>query len=77
VDRGGYVVVVDAHDSTEAARAQSLLRELEAGDLNLIDRQGQRPLREIVAERGMGGAASADARDDLTHAPGLRYSDKD
>jgi hypothetical protein len=112
VDRGGYVVVVDGQNDADAARAQALMREMEAGDVNLVQRQGQRPLREIVADRGLGGTAgmvdrssqpyegtgtsaanlereralaagtggsprAQDPRDDLTQAPGLRYSDKD
>ncbi|MDB5898009.1 MAG: hypothetical protein JWP41_1611, partial [Ramlibacter sp.] len=64
VDRGGYVVIVDAHSGTDATRARSLLAELEANDLNLIDREGQRPLREIVASRSAtpiaGTAGTAD-----------------
>lgn len=50
VERGGYVVVVDAHDQAEASRAQGLMRELQAGDVNLVDRGGQRPMREILKD---------------------------
>jgi hypothetical protein len=57
VDRGGFVVVVDGHSDTEIVRAQVLMREMEAGDINLVQREGQRPLRDIVADRGMGAPA--------------------
>ena len=51
VERGGHVVVVDAHDEAEARRAQDLLRTMQAGDLNLVHRREQQPLREVVAMR--------------------------
>jgi hypothetical protein len=111
VERGGYVVVVDGHSDADAVRAQSLMREMEAGNLNTVYRQGQRPLRDIVAERGTAGTAgmvdrssqpyestqnnaanldrdramaadrrparAVDPSEDVTHVPGLRYSDRD
>jgi hypothetical protein len=57
VERGGHVVVVDAHDRAEAERAQALLRELEAGHLNVVDRGEQQPLRDIVGARQSQGTA--------------------
>lgn len=51
VERGGHVVVVDARDEAEARRAEDLLRTMRAGDLNLVDRREQRPLRDIVGMR--------------------------
>ena len=51
VERGGHVVVVDANDEAEARRAQDLLRTMQAGDLNLVERREQRPLRDIVSAR--------------------------
>jgi hypothetical protein len=51
VERGGHVVVVDAQDEAEARRAQELLRGMQAGDLNVVHRREQRPLREIVGMR--------------------------
>lgn len=51
VERGHYVVVVDAHDEATATRAQNVLHGLEAGDLNVVHRAEQRPLRDMVAER--------------------------
>jgi hypothetical protein len=42
------VVVVDAHDEAEAERARKLLVDLEAGELNVVHRPEQRPLRDIV-----------------------------
>lgn len=55
IERGGYVVVVDADDAAEAQRARTLLQELQAGDLDVLDRPGQRPLREIVSGEGLAG----------------------
>lgn len=109
VERGGCVVVVDADSEDRAQRARTLLREMQAGDLHIVQRAGQRPLRELVGrdepagmiersreahegwspaesmarERAMashrldaiGGPALRDP--DVTHAPGLRYADKD
>lgn len=51
VERGHCVVVVDGHDEEEADRAQALLHGMEARDMNLVHRAGQRPLRDIVGER--------------------------
>src|SRR3954453_23707401 len=51
VQRGGHVVVVDARDEAEAQRAQSLLRELQARDVNVVARGEQLPLRDIVGMR--------------------------
>lgn len=57
VERGGHVVVVDAHDEAEAQRASTLLREMEAGHLNVMERHEQLPLREIVGARQSQGTA--------------------
>lgn len=51
VERGGYVVVVDADDEAQAQRARTLLQDLQAGDLNVLTREQQRPLRDIVGRR--------------------------
>ncbi|MEJ8838237.1 hypothetical protein [Ramlibacter sp. AN1133] len=51
VERGSYVVVVDAHDEAEAERARTMLNGLQAGDLNVVPRPEQRPLRDIVGMR--------------------------
>lgn len=51
VERGGYVVVVDADDEAQAQRARTLLQELRAGDVDVVQRSGQRPLRDIVGRR--------------------------
>jgi hypothetical protein len=59
VDRGHCVVIVDGHDEAEAQRAQDLLLGMEAGDLNLVHRPGQRPLRDVVAERQASGMESS------------------
>lgn len=51
VERGLYVVVVDAHDEAGAARAQSMLHGMEARDLNSVHRPGQPPVRDLVGAR--------------------------
>ena len=51
VERGSYVVVVDAHDTAEAERARTVLQGMQAGDLDVVHRPGQRPLRDIVGMR--------------------------
>ena len=51
VERGNYVVVVDAGDEAEVERARTLLQGLQAGDLNVVYRPEQRPLRDIVGMR--------------------------
>lgn len=51
VERGLYVVIVEGRDEAEAERAQNVLHGMEAGDLDLVHRAGQRPLRDVVAER--------------------------
>jgi hypothetical protein len=109
VERGSYVVVVDGKDASEAQRARTLLQDMQGGDVNVLDRAEQRPLRDIVSGRA-GTAGMVDrSRDvyestsgevpdreramasnrvdaspgpalrdpDVTHAPGLRYLDKD
>ena len=68
VERGAFVVVVDADNDAEAQRARGVLQGLQAGHMNVVHRNEQRPLRDIVARR----------RDpELEHAPGLRYADED
>lgn len=49
-ERGHCVVVVDASSEGDAERAQQILHGMEAGDLNVVRRAGQRPLREIVGD---------------------------
>ena len=51
VERGLYVVIVEGRDEAEAERAQGVLLGMEARDLNLVHRAGERPLRDVVAER--------------------------
>lgn len=51
VERGHYVVVVDGPDEATAMRAQNMLHGLEPGDMNVVHRAEQPPLRDIVAER--------------------------
>jgi hypothetical protein len=51
VGRGGYVVVVDTPDAATAERARSMLHGMEAGDLNVVHRPEQPPLRDVVAMR--------------------------
>jgi hypothetical protein len=102
VERGSYVVVVDGHSDSAAMRAQALMHEMEAGHTTIVNREGYRPMRDILAERGSSGTAGMADRgtvpyestsnnaanlereramardaDDASHAPGLRYADKD
>lgn len=51
VEKGLYVVLVESPDEAEAMRAQNVLHGLEARDHNLVHRAGERPLRDVVAER--------------------------
>jgi hypothetical protein len=67
VERGGHVVVVDAHDDAEAQRAGALLRELQASDLNVVPRPEQRPLRDIVGMRQAQGDGEAVNRSNDTY----------
>jgi hypothetical protein len=62
VERGSYVVVVDGHDAGEAQRARTLLQDLQGSDLDVVHREGQRPLRDLVAQRGDPGTAGMVAR---------------
>jgi hypothetical protein len=57
VERGGHVVVVDARDDAEAQRARALLQDMQAGDLHVMHRAEQPPLRDIVGERQAEGTA--------------------
>ena len=54
VDQGLYVVLVEGRDEVEAQRAQDVLHGLNPGDFNLVHRAGERPLRDLVAERESG-----------------------
>lgn len=54
VERGGYVVAVDSSDAAEADRARAMLHDMQAGDLTIVDRRDQQPLRDIVGLRGDG-----------------------
>lgn len=51
VESGSYVLVVDAHEETDAQRADAIMRELEARDPTTVHRPVQRPLRDIVGMR--------------------------
>jgi hypothetical protein len=50
VERGLYVVIVEGRDQLEADRAQGVMHGMEARDVNLVRRAGERPLRDVVAE---------------------------
>jgi hypothetical protein len=54
VEQGLYVVLVEGRDEAEAARAQNVLYGLNPADLKLVHRAGERPLRDVVAEREAG-----------------------
>ncbi|GAB3651552.1 hypothetical protein GCM10028813_21820 [Ramlibacter alkalitolerans] len=66
VERGLYVVLVEGRDEDEAQRAQDVLHGLNPSDFSLVHRAGERPLRDVVAERNAGsleqrfGTARAD-----------------
>jgi len=69
VERGLFVVLVEAATEAEAGRAQNVLHGMEAGDLNVVHRAGERPLRELIAEREGGSdieRSFGTARDDMT-----------
>ena len=51
LERGLYVVLVEHQEEVEAERAQDVLHGMEARDVNLVHRAGQRPLREVVSGR--------------------------
>ena len=55
VERGLYVVLVEGRDELEAERAQNVMHGLEAGDVDLVHRAGERPLRDVLAERESSG----------------------
>lgn len=51
VESGRYVVVVDTDSAEQAERARTMLHGLQAGDLSVVHRAEQRPLRDIVGMR--------------------------
>jgi hypothetical protein len=51
VESGLYVVLVEHQDEAEAERAQNVLHGMEAREVSLHHRPGERPLRDVVAER--------------------------
>jgi hypothetical protein len=51
VERGLYVVLVEGRDESEAERAQNVLHGMEAGEVDLVHRAGERPLRDVLTER--------------------------
>jgi hypothetical protein len=87
VERGGFVVVVDAPDDTQARRAQALLQELEAGNLNVVQRKDERRLRDIIGSRkgvmpleqgaGTAPAGMPTATRDEVAAPGDSAAERD
>jgi len=48
VERGSYVLVVDARSEDQAALVRNVLAALPADDLNVVHRPEQRPLRDIL-----------------------------
>ncbi|HET8748387.1 MAG TPA: hypothetical protein VFM98_22515 [Ramlibacter sp.] len=54
VEQGLYVVLVESPDEAQAQRAQDVLHGLNPADFSLVHRVGERPLRDVVAERGAG-----------------------
>lgn len=51
LERGLFVVMVEHQDPDHAQRAQDVLHGMEARDMSLVHRAGERPLRDVVAER--------------------------
>ena len=51
VERGSYVVVVDADDENGAERASAVMHQLQGSTVNVVHRPTQRPLRDIVGSR--------------------------
>ena len=71
VEQGLYVVIVEGHSDAEGERAQDVLHGMEARDVSLLHRAGERPLHEVVAERQGAGPLEQSfgtARDEM--APG-------
>jgi len=59
VESGRYVLVVDAHDQTEAERARTLLQGHSPSEVNLVHRPQRGSLREILGgsdDRGFAGS---------------------
>jgi hypothetical protein len=52
VEQGLFVVMVEHQDEDESSRAQAVLHGLEGRDMNRLHRAGERPLRDLVVERG-------------------------
>jgi hypothetical protein len=57
VERGAFVLVVDADNEAEARRAEAALRDLQAGELNVVHRPAKPPLRDLVGRRQEPGTA--------------------
>lgn len=63
IERGHCVVIVEAGSDEDAERAQNVLHGMNPSDVSLFERVGQRPLRELVAERqAASGAGSMEQR---------------
>lgn len=56
VEHGSHVVVADTRDAAEAERARAVLNSMQAGDLDVVHRREQRPLRDILGRREEGKA---------------------
>jgi hypothetical protein len=44
-------VIVEGRTELEAERAQNVLHGMEVGEVDLVHRAGERPLRDVLAER--------------------------
>lgn len=51
VERGLYVVLVEGRDEAEARRAQDVLHGMNPADVARVHREGETPLRDVLAER--------------------------
>lgn len=77
VDKGLYVVVVEAGEPERAERAQQILHGLNPSDLDVVHRAGERPLHEVVAERDGATAERPVASRGWGEQPGLQVTDAD
>ena len=72
VERGLYVVIVEGRDQLEADRAQGVMHGMEARDVNLVQRAGERtarrgcrtPARTRESVAGLGSVRKLEVVDD-------------
>ena len=77
VERGSFVLVVDARTQAQAALVRNVLGALQADDLNVVHRPEQRPLRDIVGMPEGNTDLQERSRESWTQASGDRASASD